>query len=529
MWGLTTRWDGAWWLKIAGALAVALLGDWLFFQRDSYGGSFGLVGLAIIAVLVLSRPAVRKDKRALIAVALAAIAAFGMIWDAHALPFLLFWIVIGMATLLPGTAKFDDGWRWFQRLLVHGLKSLFGPLIDLIKLGKARRRNRTGKFPLRQALKTLVLPLAGSAVILTLFAQANPLIEQFFAAFDLPRLDEETLARIIVAGFLGFISWGVLRPRPPRFLLGTFDGRGDAVIPGVSLASVTLSLVLFNALFAMQNVMDSAFLWGGVKLPGEMTLADYAHRGAYPLLVTALLAAAFVLVALRPGSATAQNSLVRKLVMVWIGQNLFLVGSAALRTWDYVESYDLTRFRIAALLWMGLVAAGLVLVLIRMLRNKNAAWLINANLLTTGALLFALCFVDTGEVAARWNVTHAREIDRTGAKLDLCYLQELGDSALVPLAELELSQGNNELGKRAAELRSQAQDQLMWDHKNGEWTLLGKSRLAAVERLLGPKASLPQSFSNGCYRDEAMEFVPAHDAPPAATVTAPALTAPKEP
>ena len=36
-----------------------------------------------------------------------------------------------------------------------------------------------------------------------------------------------------------------------------------------------------------------------------MTYAAYAHRGAYPLIVTALIAAGFVLAALRPGSATS--------------------------------------------------------------------------------------------------------------------------------------------------------------------------------------------------------------------------------
>ena len=75
-----------------------------------------------------------------------------------------------------------------------------------------------------------------------------------------------------------------------------------------------------------------------------------------------------------------------------------------LRTWDYVESYDLTVLRIAALLWMVLVAAGLMLVLWRMLREKRGAWLINANLMTSGALLFAVCFVDLGAMAAEWNV-----------------------------------------------------------------------------------------------------------------------------
>ena len=62
------------------------------------------------------------------------------------------------------------------------------------------------------------------------------------------------------------------------------------------------SLVLFNLLFAVQTVMDVHYLWRGAALPDGMTYATYAHRGAYPLIVTALLAAGFVLVAMRPAA-----------------------------------------------------------------------------------------------------------------------------------------------------------------------------------------------------------------------------------
>lgn len=499
MQGLSKRWNGGFALKIAGALGVIVLADWQFYQRQHYAGAIGLVGLGVVAALALVRPAVRRDRRARAALALAAFAAFAMVWDTHPLPFALYWVSIGLATLLPGTAKFDDGWRWFQRLLVHGLKSLFGPLIDLGKLSRVKRRRPVRAMGLRTWFKTLFLPLTGSALILILFSQANPLVEQFFAALDLPSPDESLILRLVMWCFIGLVTWGVLRPRPPRFLLGTFDGRGDLTIPGFSLASVTLSLVLFNALFAMQNVMDSAFLWGGVKLPGDMTLADYAHRGAYPLLVTALLAAAFVLIALRPGSAMARNPLVCNLVMIWIAQNLFLVGSAALRTWDYVESYDLTPFRISALLWMGLVAIGLVLVLIRMLKNKSAGWLINANLAATGTILFALCFIDLGEVSARWNVQHARESDGTGAKLDLCYLDDLGNSALIPLTALEHAQGTSALGKKATALRYYRQRAMEYQREGGGWTLLDNRRLAKVEAELGPTSAQPEPIDRPCH------------------------------
>ena len=115
--------------------------------------------------------------------------------------------------------------------------------------------------------------------------------------------------------------------------------------------------------------------------PISVTLAAYAHRGAYPLIATALLAGVFVLVTLRPGSDTAAVPLIRRLVVLWVGQNVFLVASSILRTLDYVDAYSLTRLRVAALLWMALVAVGLSLILWRMLSGKSATWLINANAL----------------------------------------------------------------------------------------------------------------------------------------------------
>ena len=49
--------------------------------------------------------------------------------------------------------------------------------------------------------------------------------------------------------------------------------------------AITRSLILFNALFALQTVLDLTYLWGGANLPDGMTLAEYAHRGAYLLIL----------------------------------------------------------------------------------------------------------------------------------------------------------------------------------------------------------------------------------------------------
>ena len=89
------------------------------------------------------------------------------------------------------------------------------------------------------------------------------------------------------------------------------------------------------------------------------------HRGAYPLIVTALLAAAFVLVAMRPGArrSAPADPLARSFSVV--AQNVLLVISSILRLDLYVEIYSLTYWRVAAFIWMMLVAIGLLLIVAR--------------------------------------------------------------------------------------------------------------------------------------------------------------------
>jgi hypothetical protein len=223
-----------------------------------------------------------------------------------------------------------------------------------------------------------------------------------------------------------------------------------------------------------------------------MTLAEYAHRGAYPLIATALLAGLFVLVALAPGSASSRNRAIRGLVVLWIAQNLFLVASTALRTVDYIEVYSLTRLRIAALLWMALVAVGLVLIGWRMLRAKSASWLINANVLAAGAVLTFATVVDLGEVAAAWNVRHAAEAGGRGTPLDLCYLNQLGESALVPVARLEQGPLDPEFQDRITWLRARLTAETEARQANWRaWTWRGARRLAEAKAIVARGKALP--------------------------------------
>jgi Domain of unknown function (DUF4173) len=164
-----------------------------------------------------------------------------------------------------------------------------------------------------------------------------------------------------------------------------------------------------------------------------------------------------------------------------------------------VEAYSLTVLRIAALLWMGLVALGLILVLWRMLAGKSAAWLINANLAAAGLLLTAMCFIDPGAIAAQWNLRHAREVDGNGATLDLCYLSGLGGSALLPLIAAEQQQLPADLAQRVHNTRLKVHFRLMADVEQGGWDWLSARRLAEAKSRLGGEADPHRSTQdNDC-------------------------------
>jgi hypothetical protein len=475
--------------KVSAAIGLVLVADLLFWGHR-IGWTLGPFALLLTLAATALHPAARRDAKAGWALVAATVLAIILGWAPSLLGWLLFWAMLSLAVLAPRAARFDDAWRWSQRLIAQAAVGLFGPWLDLVRARRAGRATRTLNW--RGIVPLLALPVVGGAIFLSLFATANPVIAQGLAALRPPASSGELFWRAAFWLAVLTLAWGVFRPRRRRALTGG-KSRPVATLAGVSVASVTLSLIVFNALFALQNSLDAVILWGGAGPPAGLTLAQYAHRGAYPLIATALLAGLFVLVALDPRMPTAKVPLIRILVVLWVGQNLFLVASSILRTVDYVQAYSLTRLRIAALVWMGLVGMGLVLICWRMLRGKSEAWLINANAGAALLVLLASCVVDLGAVAAAWNVRHAQDVGGQGPELDVCYLKELGPSALVSLVEAERRSTSPELIDRVAWVREWALIDLRT--RQAEWRGWTPRDALRLERVSALKRERPLARS----------------------------------
>ncbi|MGA0607025.1 DUF4173 domain-containing protein [Phenylobacterium sp. VNQ135] len=481
----------SYWLKLGLGAALVGLAELLLF--DVYPGlNLGVVGSSLLAAVGLTNRGVWRWRASVFA--FVAALAFGLlqIERASLLGCILFALALGVCVLAPRAPAADDAGAWGLRLGLSAIKALLRPWQDLARLLKARERSR----PMRLTAIALaaVAPVVGGAGFLWLFSAANPMIAQSIGRLRVPEPD---VARIAFGLIVGFVVYTALRPRGPKPRL---KGAGGPVVslPTITTASVGVSLVVFNAIFALQNGLDIAFLWSGARLPQGVSLAEYAHRGAYPLIATALLAGLFVLIFLRPGTPTATSRPIRVLVAAWLAQNVFLVASTILRTLDYIEAYSLTRMRLAALIWMVLVAAGLILIGWRLMRGKSGSWLVNANAMAAGLALILCSVVDLGAVSAAWNVRHAREVGGEGVELDLCHLQSLNGAALVSLAQVEQRPLPAETLDRVRAKRAELRAALLRRQADWRsWRWRDARRLARNESLPG-RPPAPAPYGRSC-------------------------------
>jgi Domain of unknown function (DUF4173) len=406
-------------LALAGALAL-FVG---YIAQAGVPGSVVAMAFAAVFAMQLAEQAVLGWTRACVAAAAIngiAIAAVAMAPGA---------LNMGLAwAALAGFALMQNGAhpRRFAALITSAMGSLAAT-----PWGVA-----TEMSPRKIKIINLLLPVLAVAVFGALLMTANPVIERALRGVSIERMFATWMPIVTLTSFIAIMA--LMRMKADL-------GMGAVRAPwGASVfapAPVALTLVLLNAMFAIENGLDLAYVWQGVTLPAGMNHAEYVHRGAYALIVTAVLAGALVMLALQPGSQSEGSRPVRALVYLWTAQNVLLVASSANRTLAYIDAYGMTLWRLSGLIWMGLVAAGLIFIAGRVLTQRSSTWLMNANLGAAFLVLLSCGMIDLRAIVAEWNVSraltqlHAQQ-GITTLDLDLAYLEGLGPSAIPPLQRL---------------------------------------------------------------------------------------------
>ncbi len=452
-------------------LGVIVITDWLFWQQPR-GWTIGAYGLLLTGVLLACERRLPRRLPPLIITAALLALLLQCFEEPGSLTLAL--SVLGLFTL---ALILREGWSastvdWIRRWALLARIGWQKPFRDALAWHRAQFADGDVARPAARFLRRWSVPLLLAVAFFVLFAVANPVISMWLwdawhslrepAHWLLDRFP--TGRRVLMWAVTGVSVWALL-----RFHSGAGAGRPAAGWVAAtawpaqpSPAFVVRCLVLFNALFALQSMLDIRYLWGGAELPEGLTYARYAHRGAYPLVAAAIFAAIFVFVTFRAGSHEHPMRWARRLVYLWLAQNLLLVISAAWRLRLYVEAYSLTRLRVAAALWMLLVLCGLVWILVRIISRRSTLWLLNINTATAMTVLYACAFINFDGGIASFNVAHCREVLGFGQPIDLPYLEHLGPEALPALMYLAersndptaLPEAHAIIGRLRAEVRA---------------------------------------------------------------------------
>ncbi len=351
-----TVWRRSWVLLAIATLSSAIAAD-LFFYGHPLGWTVGAYLLLLTVLLLLRLWQARQPRSAALLLLAVCGLGFGLVEAPTRFNIACAIAAIGTFALALRIPTRFGAPSWLARWGVLLIAPLTRPLHDAGRVARwIARHPRSAAKPLRTAGLWMAPVILGS-LFAGIFAIANPIVEHWLTAtFDwlnklLAQLDVLVQPdRVGLWVLASAVTYALLRVSRKRRRRSDAASVARVILPVSGpmafipeTAIVTRCLLVFNLVFAVETALDMIYLWGGRALPAGLNYKEYAHRGAYPLIATALLAGVFVLVTFRNDADTKDSRAARWLVYGWIAQNVLLTLSAAWRLWLYVDVSLLTH------------------------------------------------------------------------------------------------------------------------------------------------------------------------------------------
>ena len=381
-------------LVLAGSLLTSVL-----FTYQGLGLNSWLLTACILLVLRWQKPGLFQHKLFLLAaLGLGLAATCWLVIDTYIARFtwLVFaWLLIGMSQAP------------FLRFIWYAFLLAFSTVVLVPWSGLEngiRSLNIKGKLLTRWGV-LLIIPLLLVSFFFLLYSQASPTFAGLFGHWEAWLQWLESISNpgpFFGWAVIGFLLFGALlwpshfarftqerdhlwpdelvrqRPRHPRTnsILGL---KREYYIALISLASL-------NGLLLLVNLTDVYTIWLGQAPRTAAALSEYVHEGTGFLILSIVVASLVLLAFFRRNLHFYPDSVwLHRLAYCWIGQNLFLTFSVALRNGLYAHTYGLTYLRIGLFFFLTLVGIGLLSLagkirfrysLYGLMRRNALAWLV---------------------------------------------------------------------------------------------------------------------------------------------------------
>ena len=231
----------------------------------------------------------------------------------------------------------------------------------------------------------------------------------------------------------------------------------------VEYKSSVLMFILLNLLLFINNLSDiNGIFFSSTSIHGY-GLSYFVHKGTYILIFSILLSAVLVIVTLRQNlNFHPKAKTIRSLSTLWLGQNLLLVVSVAIRNYDYVSQYGLTAKRISVFIFLLFCAIGLAFMFIKIFRKDSLFSLLKNNVLWMGSILVCLSIFPWTKLILHYNLNAIKS-----ENIDVDYLYSLGSKSYPALLQKMDTLQFNDLNTEN-ELHYRAKN-FIYDYESKDW------------------------------------------------------------
>ena len=410
---------------VGGALLAGVGFDLLAFDRP-HGPGLAIACLLMTAVVWWTLAMVGGPDRETTAV-LTATAAIALVpvWRS-ATPIVvlsaMLWLALLSVSVRRSRSISVSGWTTgsYVRAAIEAVAALGEPFLlaseDLAGLGRSRTSKLTRILPLVRGLALGTVVVGFFAV---LFGSADPIFAQILSdAFDVDFSLERIIRFGTVAGAVAWWTAGMAR-RAAR------PGQDHKPVrpSGHGLIESRVILGTLNGLFALFLAVQSEYLFVGAVGRIDLGYAEYARRGFFELVTVAVCVAGLVLTV--DWVVSRRDRILDMLHVVLVAQTFAVMASAVVRMKAYTDAFGLSELRFYTSVFMLWTASVLIAMVVTVLRNRRDAFAL-------AAAIWAMCVVVGLVVAnpdgliARVNLDRAR----SGAELDLAYLEQLSADAV---------------------------------------------------------------------------------------------------
>jgi len=417
-------------------LLLALLFSTLFYEQ-LLGLNLALFGVALSFSAVYKNRSLLKNKGWMMSNLATLIASVGMIYYGNTLSTMA--VLVGIL-VTSGISK--SHYTTVFTAYLQGFASLFVAPFKHYKSLENWVVNQEIKPTKWRQVKLSALIGVIVLVFLLLYRSANPIFEAWtnkiqFDFISIPWLIFTVFGAWLAIALLYPISLSLLRGFDEKSRLSLKDTNVNEVdFLGYSfrlsdeLFLAKWTLITLNLLLFVVNLGDLNFTFNGHQLPENVTFASYLHRGVGTLIFSIVLSIAIVLVFFRGNlNFSKQSKTLKTLAFIWIIQNLLLLLAVVVKNHLYIDFYGLTYKRIGVYVYTFLTCVGLISTVIKLLQNRNNAYLFFFN----GWSFFLTLTLAT---LVNWDGLIIRNNKSFKADIDIYYLLSLSDNSIPELKKL---------------------------------------------------------------------------------------------